>query len=92
MPQAGATYERDPEVTSCELAGGAALLDLKSSTYYTLNVVGAQVWSVLERPCSLAELVESVTSRFDVDRQKCEVDMLKLLDQLIGASLVRTGG
>ena len=35
----------EEQVISCELAGGAALLDLRSGTYFGLNEIGSEIWA-----------------------------------------------
>ena len=41
---------------SCDLAGEAAILNLKNGVYYGLNTVGARVWNLVQEPKTFAEL------------------------------------
>ncbi len=70
------------DVVSCELAGGAALLDLRSSTYYSLNPVGAHVWELLQQPTSVADLQEALLARYEVEPAQCRQDLTQLLASL----------
>lgn len=76
------------DVVSSELDGGAALLDLKTSTYYSLNPVGAFVWSLLAQPRRAEELQAAVAERYAVDRARGDADVAALIAQLSGAKLI----
>lgn len=79
----------DEDVVACDLGGDAALLDLRSSTYYTLNPVGAFVWNRIGTPISFGALCDAVTAEFDVESARCRADIAVLLEQLREAGLVR---
>lgn len=79
----------DPEVVGCTLAEGAALLDLKTYVYYSLNEVGAFVWDALAEPSSFAGLVDQVAAEFDAPRETVAEDLARLVSQLGDAGLVR---
>lgn len=81
------TAEND--VVACDLAGGAALLDLRSSTYFSLNEVGAYVWQLLSRPITISELQASLVERYEVAADRCLPDLLTLIEQFREAKLVR---
>lgn len=74
---------------SCELDGEAAILDLKQGVYYGLNPVGAAVWALIAKPCSVAEIKRAVLERFDVTPEECERDLLELLSELAERGLIR---
>jgi hypothetical protein len=79
----------DKDVFSCELAGGQALLDLRTSTYYSINAVGAHVWGLLQKPAVLADITRSVTEAFDVDADRARADIMVLVGQFAQAGLVQ---
>lgn len=78
----------DKDVISCELGGGAALLDLRSSTYYNVNAVGAFVWDQLQAPRKVAEIEDAVLARYEIDPETCRKDIYNLLKQLADAKLL----
>ncbi|MCM0001374.1 MAG: PqqD family protein [Erythrobacter sp.] len=79
----------DPEVVGCTLAEGAALLNLKTYVYYSLNEVGAFVWDALAEPASFEGLVEQVAAEFDAPRETVAEDLARLVTQLDDAGLVQ---
>ena len=76
------------QVVACDLAEGAALLDLSSNIYYSLNEVGTEVWSGLESPCRVSELEAKVRSKFDVGNADVERDILEMLIDMNRAGLI----
>lgn len=76
------------DVVACDLADGAALLDLRSSTYFTLNEVGSQVWGLIREPKPVSEVGEALLKRYDVDPARCRQDLVVLLQQLADAGLI----
>lgn len=77
------------EVTSSEIGDELALLDSKSGQYFTLNQTGSVVWQCLDAPCSLQDIVRTVTEKFDIDPSACESDIKELITQLNDAGLIR---
>ena len=76
------------EQVSCDLAGEAAILDLKSGQYYGLNPIGARIWSLIEKPRSIAELLNTLITEYDVEASQCEKDVFALVKQMAARGLV----
>lgn len=77
------------EQISADLSGAAVVLHVANGVYYKLNEVGAHVWKELEggaRPVS--ELVAAVMKEFTVDRERCEADIVALLEDLRKRGLI----
>ena len=73
---------------SCDLAGEAAILNLKNSVYYGLDPVGAQVWNLIQEPKTLAEIRDTLLGIYDVDSLKLESDLRALLTELAEQGLI----
>ncbi len=56
----------------------------------TLSATSAAVWQALEQDCSLPQLVEAVTSQFDVSPEQAEADIEALLRQFEALNLLET--
>jgi hypothetical protein len=85
-----ATVVAHAQIVSCALGQGAALLDMQSGSYYSLNPVGAHVWTMIQTPRPLGDLVSSVCETFDVTRETCQSDLHRLIDELSAAGLIDT--
>ncbi|HEV7993958.1 MAG TPA: PqqD family peptide modification chaperone [Gemmatimonadaceae bacterium] len=71
------------------LGGEAVILGLRDGVYYGLDAVGARVWELLVEPRLVSELVAAIVGEFDVTPERCERDLVTLLDDLAARGLVR---
>jgi len=70
------------EQISCPLGEESAILNLKNSVYYGLDPVGAHVWKLLREPKSVRELRDALLDEYDVEAERCEQDLLELLEKM----------
>jgi hypothetical protein len=84
------------DIVHSNLADEVVLLDLKSGVYHGLEAVGARIWELLAAPTSVRQIRDRILEEYDVDPQRCENDLLTLLEELKGHGLVEvrsaTGG
>ena len=73
---------------SCQLGAEVAILHLKSGMYYGLNPVAAAVWSIVQQPHSLAQILASLQEQYEVGLARCEEDVCQLLRDMQAAGLV----
>ncbi|MCK9518169.1 MAG: PqqD family protein [Dehalococcoidia bacterium] len=76
------------DVVSRTVGDEMVLLDLKTGTYFTLNSVGALVWSGVEAGLSVDQIAEMVVAEFSVDVATARADIHALLSELVQQSLV----
>ena len=76
------------EQVSCDLAGEAAILDMKSGIYYGLNAVGARIWYLIQEPKLVDTICETILKEYDVEADRCVRDILTLLQALLANGLV----
>ena len=81
-----------PEQVSCDMGGEAAILNLKSGTYYGLDPVGARIWNLLQQPRTVGELRDILITEYDVDAARLESDIRALLGRLADNQLVEISG
>lgn len=75
---------------SATLEGETILLDLESGVYYGLNETGSDAWKLLQEPIQVAELRDKLCEQYDVSEERCETDLLELLEQLRQEQLIQT--
>ena len=73
---------------SSKLGEEIAILNLKSSLYFGLENTGAVIWEAISQPKQVAEICEAVTSQFDVSEERCQLDVIQLLEELAKAELI----
>lgn len=73
---------------SCDLAGEAAILNLRNGVYYGLDPVGARVWNLIQEPRTFAELRRKLLEEYDVAAPDLDVDLRELLGRLAEQGLI----
>lgn len=73
---------------SSNLGDEVAILDLEGGTYYGLDNVGARVWELIQEPRTVGEVHATILNEYDVDPQRCQTDIITLVQSLRGEGLV----
>ena len=73
---------------SCDVGGETAILSMQNGIYYGLDPIGARVWNLIQQPQSVADLREAILSEYDVEPERCERDLLDLLQALLAEGLI----
>jgi len=76
------------EQVSCALGEESAILNMKNSVYYGMNPVGTRVWNLLQQPRSVTELRDAVLEEYEVEAERCEKDLLDLLEKMRSEGLI----
>jgi len=84
-----ALFERAANQIACDMGGEVVILDLTSGTYYGLDQLGVQVWSLIEQPASLGAIRDAIVADYDVDAATCQRDVLAFLQQMQAVGLVK---
>ena len=73
------------------IEGHVVLLGVERGRYYDTNAIGGLIWTFLEQPRSMSEIVEHVVARFRVDRDQCARDVAAFVQQLRDSELIVDG-
>jgi hypothetical protein len=84
----GSLVRRATDQIACDMGGETVILDLKSGTYYGLDILGARIWTLIEQPASVSSIRAAIVADYDVDDATCERDILMFLKQMQEAGLV----
>jgi hypothetical protein len=86
---AGSIVVASKDQISCDLDGEAAILNLKSGTYFGLDPVGATIWRLIVQPRRVVEIRDALIDQFDVEAERCSRDLLQLLGELHAHGLIQ---
>lgn len=78
----------DTQISS-DLADEAVILELKAGMYYGLDPIGTRIWKLIQEPRSIGSLRDTLLAEYEVDRERCERDLMALLTELEANKLVR---
>jgi hypothetical protein len=73
---------------SSDLAGETVLLSMQSAMYYGLDEVGSRIWELVREPIRVSALRDAITAEYDVEPERCELDVLGFLRELAANGLI----
>ena len=74
------TANRDHLVA--ELSGETVILHVEKGVYYGLNKLGTRVWSLIQEPRTIDELVQTILNEYEVEPKQAERDLVALVQDL----------
>ena len=77
---------------ACDLESDAVLLDFDSGTYFGLNPIANRVWQLAQQPVVVADILATLVGEYEVEADRCERDLLALLDELSTHKLILVTG
>jgi len=92
MITSATTVVASKDQVSCDLAGEAAILGLKNGVYYGLDPVGARIWNLIQTPALVSAVRDAILQEYDVEAERCERDLLDLLQKLAEQGLLEVTG
>jgi hypothetical protein len=73
---------------SSEIDDEIVMFDADAGKYYGLNGVAAAVWNQIDKPKSVNEICDQLTTEFDVEKQTCIDEVLTFLPELQKKGLI----
>jgi hypothetical protein len=83
-----AVFRRNDAIEHRAVDLAAVLVNTDVKLYFGVNRVGARIWSLLEQPRRVADLVRILTHEFAVDDVACRHEIEVFLRQLMMENLV----
>ncbi len=76
------TISASAEQVSSSVADEEVILNLKNGSYYGLDPIGAHIWQLIQEPITVEVLIDQLLKAYDVDRERCQRDVMALLEDL----------
>ncbi len=82
------TYRRATDLMEAEVGDELVALQPDLGVCFGFNNVATEVWKQLETPRSFDELKDHLLAGYDVDEQRCSIELEQLLVQMREQGLV----
>lgn len=93
MPIAFESRVRVPDdVLLSDLDGESVILNLKTETYFGLDVVGTRMWGAVTTADSIQAAYDALVAEYDVDPEQLRADLSELLEKLLEHGLLEISG
>lgn len=71
------------EVAAKEIDGEAVLINLTNGMYYSMDLVGGFIWSLIENGHDLDTIANAVADRYGIEKSVAAADVETLADKLV---------
>ena len=78
----------DGECAAKVIDGEAVIINLQNGTYYSLDKAGAAVWEQVADGRTLADVIETLKARYEVDAERAQNDVQRLVGELLTERLL----
>ena len=76
------------EQMASDIGGETIILGLTAGRYYGLDAVGMRMWQLIQTPVAISDVVRTIIGEYEVEPERCEEDLLNLLQKMVDARLV----
>jgi len=78
---------RNPRLIAADMDGDTVMMSIESGEYFGLGGVGTRIWELLAKPHTLAQLVQTICTEYEVDAATCEGDVRRFVGDLLDNGL-----
>lgn len=79
----------EEKVTVEVIDGEAIMINLVTGNYYSMDKVGAFIWTKVVQGLSLEKIAAAVMARYEVSQEQARTDVLRLAGELLREEVVR---
>lgn len=86
----------DKALVQCEgfvasdMDGETVMMHIQSGKYYNLGEVGGKIWSMMQSPVALEEIVQRLMEEYEIEQDTCRQQVSTFLVRLHGEGLIQT--
>lgn len=77
------------DALSTTINNETVILHASEGKYYGLNDVGTFIWEFLEEPRTIDAICTAITEEYDVESERCKVDVNEMISELAAKGLVK---
>lgn len=71
-----------------DLGDEVIMMNIDRGTYVGLNLVGAQIWRLIEAPCATDDICAALIDRFEVEPATCRAEVETFVDKMTARGLI----
>ncbi len=82
-------FFRNPDLVSADMDGDLVMMSIENGEYYGIGGVGPRIWELLEEPVDIDSIVQTVTTQFEVEPDRCRADAIDFVQKLVELGLIK---
>ena len=80
---------RKDEIISGDVDGETVMMSIERGHYHSLNLTGNRIWEILETPCTVGRIIETLKDEFDATPKVITEELYRFLDQLLERDIIQ---
>ncbi|WP_199620978.1 lasso peptide biosynthesis PqqD family chaperone [Paenibacillus alkalitolerans] len=72
-----------------DMDGDKVMMSVQTGKYYNLGKVGGRIWGLAASPIAVSQIVDTLVSEYEVERELCERQVLSFVTKLYKESLIQ---
>jgi Coenzyme PQQ synthesis protein D (PqqD) len=80
--------KQNQESIVSDMDGEIVMMSIQNGKYYNLGTVGGLIWNKIIDPNTFGELINDLTSEYDIEKKECENQVISFLDLLYKEKLI----
>ena len=80
---------RHPDMLSAEIGGEAVMMSIEKGAYFGLNPIATRIWDLIEQPCTVADLIKTISEEYEVTDEQCTADVQEFVADMIKRGLAQ---
>jgi hypothetical protein len=81
--------QRVPGILAEPVKDQLLMMQVETESYFLLSPVTARIWSLLESPCTVAEVVQRLVAEYEVAPEVCRTEVIDVLRGLAEQHMVQ---
>jgi hypothetical protein len=81
--------QRDDEVIAADADQDVVMVSIANGLYYAVSDIAREIWTAIDRPKKISDLIDDLTATYNVDRHLCEEETLSFLEDLRTEGLLK---
>ena len=80
---------RDDKIMHNQVDGEVVMLSPDMQDYLGMNETGSAIWEIIKEKTMVSKVVAILQSKYDVEKEKCENEVLNFLNKLSDNKLIK---
>ncbi len=80
---------RDPDMLASKMDDEYVMMSVEQGEYYGLDETGSRIWELLEEETTPMQIIETLTTEYDVPKDQCNEETMHFLNELYQKGLVK---
>ena len=80
--------QKNESIITSELEGKAVMMSIENGQYYGFDEIATDIWTSIDTPIAIGELVSRLTEKYDVSKERCEESVIAFLTKLYNENLI----